>query len=154
PGTFGNNIRIQVAAAEEPCRIDHELYTNAFDRLTYMPIFPSPQNQLRVTRGASRRTDTFNLLYRSIVQDERVTPGDGGRFFLARKPIIEVPTVNPIRLPNSDGTVARESGDGSILDGEGAPPHVGEIRIVNQAGTTEILFEATQVPTARQTVVA
>ena len=54
------------------------------------------------------------------MRDERVTPGAGGRFFLARTPIIEVLSVKHVRVLNSDGTIAHEFGDGSILYGAGA----------------------------------
>src|SRR5215204_1284643 len=31
PGTWGNNIRIQVDEAQDPCRVEDELHTDSFD---------------------------------------------------------------------------------------------------------------------------
>jgi hypothetical protein len=154
PGTYGNDIRILTSAATEPCRIDRETHTTAFDRLNYFQVVPSAQNRIQVFRPANRRTDTFNIVYRRVVRDERVPPGAGGRFFLANTPIVNVASVNHVQVQASDGSVVREYGDGDILFGAGAPPGNDEVRLVNNADTTELIFAAAQVPTADQIVVA
>lgn len=106
PGTAGNNLRLQVVAASEPCRIERELYTGGFDRLTYPRVVPSAQNQIRVTRGQSRRTDVLTIVYRRTVLEERVSPGPGGRFLLANRPV----AVDAARVPRPRARCQRGRG--------------------------------------------
>src|SRR5262249_24454800 len=95
-----------------------------------------------------------DIVYRRVVRDERVPPGVGGRFFLANTPVVNVASVNHVRVQDSDGNVVREYGDGDIMFGAGAPPGNDEVRLVNNADTTELIFAAPQVPTADQTGIA
>ena len=60
--------------------------------------------------------------------------------------------VNVIRVLDNTGKPVREYGDGDILYGAGDPPGSDEIRINNVTG--EMIFEASQVPQAKETVVA
>lgn len=154
PGTAGNKMHVQVTPATEPCRIEREAYTDSFDRLTYAPVLPSAQNQIRIYRGQSRRTDIMSIVYKRVVKDERVLPNSGGRFFLANTPVVDVADVNHVRVLASDDSLVREFGQGDILIGAGAPPAAGEIRIANNADNSEIIFEAGQVPDATQRIVA
>ena len=154
PGTWANNIRVQIDPAEDPCRVDDETHTEDFDQLEYGSIRPSPENRLRITRGATRRTETPDIVYRRVVRDEEVVRRNN-RFFLAGvdadTPVFEVPDINLIRVLEDDEPV-REYGDGDILYGAGGAPGAGEVRLDNSTG--ELTFEATEVPTGTQTVVA
>jgi hypothetical protein len=82
PGTWANNIRIQVDPAEEPARVEDETHADDFDELDYAPIRPSPENRIRITRGATRRTETPDIVYKRVVRDEEVVRRNN-RFFLA-----------------------------------------------------------------------
>ncbi|HJQ28478.1 MAG TPA: hypothetical protein VJ827_04005, partial [Rubrobacter sp.] len=82
PGTWANNIRIQIDPAEDPCRVEDETHTEDFDQLGYGSIRPSPENRIRITRGATRRTETPDIVYRRVVRDEEVARRNN-RFFLA-----------------------------------------------------------------------
>ena len=118
PGTWANNIRIQIDPAEDPCRVEDETHTEDFDQLGYGSIRPSPENRIRITRGATRRTETPDIVYRRVVRDEEVVRRNN-RFFLAsvdaNTPVVEVPDINMIRVLVADGEVVREYGDGDIL---------------------------------------
>jgi Phage tail sheath protein subtilisin-like domain/Phage tail sheath C-terminal domain len=155
PGTWANNIRIQVDPAEDPARIEDESHTEDFDELDYVPIRPSPENRIRITRGATRRTETPDIVYRRVVRDEEVIRRNN-RFFLAsveaNTPVVEVPDVNLIRVLDADGGVFREYGDGDILYGAGPAPGSGEVRV--DTATGELTFEASEVPAGTETVVA
>jgi hypothetical protein len=152
PGTWGNDIRISVEEADDDCRVEGETHTTSFDRLTYAPIVPSPENRLRVTRGITRRVETPNLAYKEVHRDEEVRPTAGGDYILAHGPVEEVPGVNEIRVLSPTGELVRRYGDGDILYGAGAPPGTNEIRV--NPSTRALTFEATQVPSAGQRVVA
>lgn len=154
PGTAANNIRVQVAPASEPCRIDRETYSETFDKLTYAQVLPSAQNQLRVYRGQSRRNDILSIVYRRGVKNERVRPDANGRFFLANTPVFDAAAVNRVQVLGSDGAVVREYGEGSVLVGAAAPPGPGKVRLSNNTGNSEIIFDAGEVPNATQTVIA
>ncbi len=155
PGTWANNIRVQVDPAEEPCRVEDETHAEDFDELRYGSIRPSPENRLRITRGATRRTETPEIVYRRVVRDEEVLRRSN-RFFLAsveaNTPVFEVPDINLIRTLDADGEVVREYGDGDILYGAGGAPGAGEVRV--DTATGELTFEAGEVPSGTETVVA
>jgi hypothetical protein len=155
PGTWANNIRIQVDPAEDPARVEDETHTGDFDELDYVPIRPSPENRIRITRGATRRTETPDIVYRRVVRDEEVVRRNN-RFFLASvetdTPVVDEPTVNLIRVLDADGEVVREYGDGDILYGAGPAPGSGEVRLDTASG--ELTFEADEVPSGTETVVA
>jgi hypothetical protein len=154
PGTWANNIRVQVDPAEEPCRVEDEMHTEDFDQLGYGLIRPSRENRLRITRGATRRAETPDIVYKRVVRDEEVARRNN-RFYLAsvqtETPIFEVPAINIIRALEDDEPV-REYGDGDILYGPGGAPDEGEVRV--DTATGELTFAPTQVPTGAQTVVA
>jgi len=155
PGTAGNNLRLQVSAAAEPCRIEREPYTDRFDRLTYPRVVPSAQNQIRVTRGQSRRTDVLTIVYRRTVADERVSAGPGGRFLLANSPVaVDAAPEFHVRVVDASGAEVRAYGPGSILLGAGGPPGAGELRVANNADNSELLFAAGEAPAAGQRVLA
>lgn len=160
PGTWGNNIQIEIADAEDNCRITGETHTSGFDRLTYAGIIPSAENQIRIFRGTTKLTTALNLLYKRVVKNETVRPV-GGRFILNLQkdtngtvitPVESVAAVNRVKVLGSDRQVVREYGDGAIVYGAGAAPNENELRI--NPATGELIFAATQVPTADQTVVA
>ena len=155
PGTWANNIRIQIDPAEDPCRVEDETHTEDFDQLGYGSIRPSPENRIRITRGATRRTETPDIVYRRVVRDEEVVRRNN-RFFLAsveaNTPVVEVPDINLIRVLDADGEVVREYGDGDILYGAGGAPGAGEARVDTSTG--ELTFEAGEVPSGTQAVVA
>jgi Phage tail sheath protein subtilisin-like domain/Phage tail sheath C-terminal domain len=155
PGTWANNIRIQVYPAEDPARVEDETHTEDFDGLDYAQIRPSPENRIRITRGATRRTETPDIVYRRVVRDEEVVRRNN-RFFLASvetdTPVVEVPDVNLIRVLDADGEVVSEYGDGDILYGTGGAPGDGEVRVDTSTG--ELTFEADEVPSGTDTVVA
>jgi hypothetical protein len=154
PGTWANNIRIQIDPAEDPCRVEDETHREDFDQLGYGSIRPSPENRIRITRGATRRTETPDIVYKRVIRDEEVVRRNN-RFFLAsvdaNTPVVEVPDINVIRVLG-DGEVVREYGDGDILYGAGGAPGAGEVRV--DTATGELTFEASEVPTGTQTVVA
>ncbi|HET7270071.1 MAG TPA: phage tail sheath subtilisin-like domain-containing protein, partial [Rubrobacter sp.] len=155
PGTWANNIRIQIDTAEDPCRVEDETHTEDFDQLGYGSIRPSPENRIRITRGATRRTETPDIVYKRVISDEEVVRRNN-RFFLASVDadtlVVEVPDINVVRVLDADGEVVREYGDGDILYGAGGAPGAGEVRVDNATG--ELTFEASEVPTGTQTVVA
>lgn len=155
PGTWANEIRVQVQSAEDPCRVEDETHTESFDRLNYSSIRPSPENRIRITRGATRRTETPNIVYRRVVRNEEATRRDN-RFFLASvtptTPVVDVAAVNHIRVLDDAGGAVREYGDGDIVYGAGEAPNPGEVRV--DTATGELTFAAAQVPTDRQRVVA
>lgn len=158
PGTWANDMQIAVEDASEDCRIRSESLTQAFDRLRYSGIVPSAENRIRVHRGTTRRVDLLQIVYKPVVTDRPVVPsapataGGTPRFILSSTPVEQVATINRVRVLDVAGTVVRTYGDGSILYGGGAAPAVNEIRINPASG--EITFEASQVPTAAQTVEA
>jgi Phage tail sheath protein subtilisin-like domain/Phage tail sheath C-terminal domain len=154
PGTWANDIRIQIDPAEESCRVEDETHSEDFDQLEYGSVRPSAENRIRITRGATRRTETPDLVYRRVVRDEEVARRNNG-FFLASvgtdTPVFEVPEINLIRVLEDDETVI-EYDDGDILYGPGDPPGEDEVRVDTATGA--LTFEATQVPPGTQTVVA
>jgi hypothetical protein len=154
PGTWANNIRVQVDPAEEPCRVEDETHTEDFDQLGYGSIRPSRENRLRIIRGATRRAETPDIVYKRVVRDEEVARRNN-RFYLAsvqtETPVVEVPDINLIRVLEDDEPV-REYGDGDIIYGPGGAPDEGEVRV--DTATGELTFAPTQGPTGAQTVVA
>jgi hypothetical protein len=152
PGTWANDMSVLVEAGDADCVIGSETWTATFDKLRYSPVLPSPRNRIRINRGVTKRTDTLDVVYKRIVTNETVTPGAGGRYFLSSTPVEVVANVNLVRVLDSSGALVRQYGDGAIVYGAGAPPPLNNIRVTRDTG--EIIFEATQVPIATQTVVA
>src|SRR4051794_38806910 len=95
PGTWGNDIHIAIAPAEDSARIEGETQNATFDRLAYAPVVPSPQNQLRIYRGTTRRLETPQLDYRRI-REEDVLPDPDRRYVLSSTPVEQVDAVNVI----------------------------------------------------------
>lgn len=151
-GTWGNSIEIQVVAADADCLVKGEQITSGFDHLKYSGIVASAQNRLRITRGITKRIDTPDIVYKQVVANQTVPPNAQGRFFIPDTPIENIPGTSEVKVVDSSGKQVRRYGDGAILFGAGAAPQLNEIRVVTDTG--EIIFEATQVPTATQKVIA
>jgi Phage tail sheath C-terminal domain/Phage tail sheath protein subtilisin-like domain len=147
PGTDGNAIRVSVAPAQEPCDIEGEEHTTTFAALRHDRVLVSAANRIRIVRGISRRVDTLKIVYREVVDAERVVPDAAGRYFLSRTPVVTpvassgVSDVNAITVNTS--TVY---GDGDILYGSGDPPDAGEVRLDDATG--ELTFAAGEQPPA------
>lgn len=155
PGTWGNEITIRSKPAEDPCRIEEETHTDSFDQLDRTPVRPSPENRLIISRGTSRRTP--ELVYREIVRNEEVQRTADDRFFLVvgadeGTRLIDVASVNRVRVVDDAGEVVREFEDPNIVYGAGTAPDAGEVRINNATG--ELTFAATEVPEATERVLA
>lgn len=144
PGTWGNDIRVQVEAAEDPARISRETQTSGFANLRYSPVVPSAENQFRVFRGTTKRTDTLTAFYKRTVVDEKVTPDSGGRFFVANKPVESATAITRVQVKDANGNVSKEYTGTAILFGAGTAPALDQIRINNATG--EITFAAPQAP--------
>jgi hypothetical protein len=151
PGTWGNQIAITVEPADADCTVSNEQMKSGFDRLRYGSVLASAQNAIRVTRGATRRTTNLQIVYKRVVRAATVTPA-AGKFILPAVPVENVAGVNEVKVLDASGALVRRYGDGAILYGAGGPPNPGELRVATDTG--ELTFEATQVPTSTQKVVA
>lgn len=155
PGTDGNGIRVKTGPAEQPCDIAGEEHTTTFGSLRFARVLPSSANRIRVVRGISKRVDTLEIVYRHIVENERVVPDASAKFILAQHPVVTptasptVAAVNRIEVTAADGQT-RTYGDGDILYGTGGAPSAGEVRL--NAATGEVTFAATEQPAAGSTV--
>jgi len=152
PGTWGNEIQVTVGEAKAPCRITGERQTSGFAALGYRTVRPSSENRIQITRGDTRRVDALDIVYRFISRNEEVVANASNQFFLANPKVANVPAVNELKVVNASGLMVRTFGSGAIVYGAGAPPALNEIR-VNQT-TGELTFEASQVPTAGQKIIA
>jgi hypothetical protein len=152
PGTWANSMQIKVEAADADCLVRDEVITSGFDHLRYSPLLPSAQNRMRVTRGATKQTVTLDLVYKQVVTSQIIPPNSQNRFFLPDTPVENVAAVNLIEVRDASGQLVRRYGDGAILYGPGGAPAQNEVRVVNDTG--ELIFEASQTPTAAQQVVA
>jgi hypothetical protein len=153
PGTWGNEIRLQVDDAEDDCRIEDERYTDSFVRLRYVPVVPSADNRLRVVRGQTRRMETPEVVYKRVAANEEVSGNAENRFFLSSTPIEVVVPVNHIRVLTAGDTLVREYRDAAIVyGGDSLPPGENQVRINTDSG--EILFASGQTPQPGQRVVA
>jgi hypothetical protein len=160
PGTWGNNIQVSVDAAKVPARITAERQTSGFGALRYHRVLPTPQNRLQVVRGDTRRVDTFNIVYKSVTSAETVARNTGGTFQLAATPVAQVGSINAITVLDAAGNPVRAYGanppagvtPGTLLYDISVTPGLNELRI--NPATGELAFEATQVPSPTQTVVA
>ncbi|HYW54902.1 MAG TPA: phage tail sheath C-terminal domain-containing protein, partial [Dongiaceae bacterium] len=154
PGTWANDMTVAVEPADADCVISGEQQTSGFTQLRYGSVLASPQNRFRITRGATRRVIDLAPIYKQVLRDQTITPA-AGHYVLplpAGRSVENVPGTNSVRVVDASGTVVRTYGDGAILYGAGAPPKTNELRIASDTG--EITFEASQVPTAAQKVVA
>lgn len=152
PGTWGNDIQVSVAPATAPARIVNERQTSGFGSLAHRKVRPSAENRIQVTRGDTRRVDTFNLVYRFIARNEEVTANTSGDWMLANPRVANVPAINEFRVVDASGATVRTYGQGDILYGSGGAPAAGEIRVNTTTG--ELTFEAGEVPAAGQKVIA
>lgn len=148
PGTDGNGIRVLVTPADEPADIQDEAHTATFLNLRHGRVLPSAANRIRVVRGVSRRVDTLQISYRSVVDREQVVPDAAGRYVLAQRVVTPAmsPTigqVNVVTVTAPDGT-ATTYGDGDILYGTGSPPGQGEVRLNDTSG--ELTFGTPPAP--------
>jgi hypothetical protein len=75
PGTWANNLQIEVAEAEEDCLIESEGYEETFTKLNYAPIVPSAGNQIRIYRGVSKLTKPLDIVYQAGTETK--TPESG-----------------------------------------------------------------------------
>jgi hypothetical protein len=62
PGTWGNNISVEVAPAEHDALVEETLTKN-FGSLRHSGIVATPQNQFRIVRGATKRSETLTAIY-------------------------------------------------------------------------------------------
>jgi hypothetical protein len=155
PGAWANELQIDIEAAADDCRVRGETLAQTFDRLRYSGIVVSAENRIRVQRGLTKQTETFEIVYKRVVTDRpvlRTTANDAPVFTLSATPVENVPAINLVRVLDAAGNEVRSYGDGKILYGAGGAPGAGEIRIVPNTGV--ITFEASQVPTAQQRVEA
>jgi hypothetical protein len=157
PGSWANDMQVTVEAAEDDCRVRGETQQDVFAKLRYAPVRPSPENRLRVQRGATKRTDTLQAVYKQVVNvaDVAPQPGPSPRYLLpnvtADDSVEEVANVNRVRVLDASGNKVREYVDPSILYGTAAPKK-GELRVNKTSG--ELIFEASEVPASTQRVEA
>jgi Phage tail sheath protein subtilisin-like domain/Phage tail sheath C-terminal domain len=152
PGSWGNDMRLKVDEAEDDCRIEDETHTDSFARLNYVRIVPSAENRIRIFRRLTKRIETLEAVYKSVVGNEEVTPNVENKFILSSTPVEAVVSINVIRLLESSGALVREYKEAAILYGaETTPPPENQIRINSTTG--EILFAAGQAPGLGQKVV-
>jgi hypothetical protein len=134
PGSWGNNIRVTVAQAEDDCRIEGETHDSGFTSLTYSPVVPSPENQIRILSGITHVARRLNLVYRETIKDEQVVfVAAPPNYQLAHTPIEQVASVNVIRVEDSAGTVTIYNVD-DIIYNSGTPPSAGEVNINTVTG--------------------
>jgi hypothetical protein len=153
PGTWGNEILLKVDEAADDCRIEDEIHTDTFTRLNYVRVVPSAENRIRIFRGQTRRSETLEIVYKSVVEDEAVTPDAETQFKLARTPVEAVVPINVFRVLEAGGSLLREYKEAAILYGaDTTPPPDNQIRIDTANG--EIHFATGQVPGPGQQVVA
>jgi tail sheath protein len=151
PGTWANDMRVAVDEADQDSHVS-ETQTSGFSRLRYTRVVISAENHIRITRGDTRRVDSPVIIYKRVVTDEAVRLAADGRFILSARPIEQVAPINTVTVLAADGSTVRSYRDTHILYGAGAAPAAGEIRIDTATGI--VTFEASQVPTAAQRVVA
>lgn len=154
-GTDGNGIRVKTGPAEQPCDIAGEEHTTTFASLWFARVLPSSANRIRIVRGISKRVDALEIVYRHIVENERVVPDASSRYVLAQHPVVTptasstVAAVNKIEVTAVDGQT-KTYGDGDILYGAGSAPSAGEVRLNSSTG--ELTFAAAEQPAAGSTV--
>jgi hypothetical protein len=150
PGSWGNNIHIEITPAEDECRVEGETHLTDFDALNYAGVVPSAENRIRIFRGTTRRNETLNIVYRPTIRDEEVVrSATPPTYQLAHTPIEPVNAVNVIRVLRSNGT-EQVFDAGDILYNSGNPPAAGEVNV--NTATGELTFGT--VPVAGDTVFA
>ncbi len=151
PGSWGNDIQIEIAPAADDCRILGEVHTEfgAGDRLIYGPLIASPETQIRVGKFSKQ------VRYRRLIEDEAVEPvipaGDPPRYFLSQLPIDNEADSNQVRVIDSEGSIVTTYSGSNLRYGTSDAP-AGAIRI--NVGTGEIRFATPPNLEAGQRVVA
>lgn len=150
PGSAGNNILVDVAPAEDDCRVDGETHTSQFDRLTYGGVVSSAENRVRVFRGTTRRIETPTLVYKPTIKEEEVVRSPSPpNYKLAHTPVERADDVNRLRVVHADGSETAY-GTGDILYNATSAPASGEVNINTTTG--ELTFA--DAPTATDAVFA
>jgi hypothetical protein len=134
PGSWGNNIKVTVAQAGDDCRIEGESQDAGFTSVTYSPVIPSPENQIRVVGGITHVARRLNLVYRETIKNEQVVFVPASPHYqLAHTPVEQVAGVNRITVENGSGTVTvHDAGD--IIYNSVSPPGAGEVNINTVTG--------------------
>ena len=143
PGTWGNGLRVTVAPSDEDCLIERENVPAPFNGVRYSPVVPSARTRVRVTRGATGRSDGFAVVYRRLQSDERVTPTAAGRFMLSAKPVQPSVPAARVTVKPATGPTVSYVGDSIEYNPVGAPPD-GKVSINTSTG--ELVFAAAKVP--------
>jgi hypothetical protein len=151
PGTWGNDIRVRVQPADQDAFVQREQVPVPFDGVRHTPIVPSPRTRVRVTRGATGRSQGFEVVYRRLQRDERVVPTSAGRFFLSARPVEPGIPATRVVVTDAEGGEVVYTGD-AIDFGAGGAPDEGRIRILTDKG--EIIFAAGETPGAGDEAVA
>ncbi len=158
PGTWANDMQVSVEAAPDDCRVRGETQTETFAQLRYAPVRVSAENRIRVLRGATKRTDTLQVVYKQVVSVPDVAPVAGtnpARYVLPgvteNSPVEEVAAVNRVRVLDASGNEVRAYADPNVLYGTNAPKK-GELRVNKKTG--ELVFEASELPSPSQRVEA
>ena len=150
-GSWGNEIQVSVGEATAPSRIVGEKVTKKSDMFTlaYPTVVPGPQNRIQVERENTRKVETFDLVYRTLVVGEKVAKV-GNNFQLAATPVSN--NLNAIKVLDDKGAVVITYPNSKIIIDTTITPKVDEVRI--NPSTRDLVFEADQAPTATQSVVA
>ena len=135
PGSWGNNIRVIVEAAEDDCRIDRETHDETFNSLNYASVVPSPENQIRVIDGTTRVARTAELVYRRVIADENVAfVATAPNYQLGSTPIVQVASVNQITIePAAGGNPIVLDAD-NIIYNSGTAPAADEVNVNTTTG--------------------
>jgi hypothetical protein len=94
-GSWGNQIQIEIATAEDNCRIVGEEHTEFFNSLNYSPIVRSAENQILLIQGT--RSTSLTIIYQEEDSTPElqsgqilVNPADGSlRFFNGEEPGVD-----------------------------------------------------------------
>jgi hypothetical protein len=149
PGTWANSVRVEVTQAQEDCLIEREAVPPPFDGVAFSPVVVSAQNRLRITRGATGRSDGFTLVYRRLQTAEKVVPTAANRFFLKGQPVEPGVPAARVRVTPVAGTPTDYVGDDIDYDAAGAPVD-GKVSIATATG--ELVFSAAKTPAPTDTV--
>ncbi len=149
PGSWANDVRVEVTPAQEDCLIERETIPPPFDAVTFTPVVVSAQNRLRVTRGATGRSDGFRLVYRRLQTAEKVAPTAANRYFLKEHPVEPGVPAARVRVTPASGLPTDYTGDLIEYDAAGAPD-AGKVNIATASG--ELVFSAAQTPGPTDTV--
>jgi hypothetical protein len=151
PGTWANDVLVQVEDSDEDCLIEREVVPSPFDSVRFSPVVVSPRNRLHIKRGATGQAPSFEIVYRRLVSEEKVRRSAAGRYFLASTPIAPGLPSARVRVVDADGDVVETySGDAIEYDATGAPTD-GKVTVDSETG--ELVFAAAEVPDADADVI-